>query len=430
MTARPYSTREAGFTILELTGGTLSGGLAVAGDAPALTQPVQLDADRLSQMVGGSISLEDASKSLELLGLTPLGDNKWSIPSYRADLQRHVDLAEEVVRVAGLDAIPSRLRARPSLPSTTDDLYDQALDLKKQLAALGFFEAQTIKLISDAQTADSLPLRPLQDGDLIRVSLPLSEDHTTMRPSMAPGLLATASRNVRQGAKALRFFESGRCFRNAGGGKATDLESEQIGLLMSGEAAPSAWNSAGKRAIDAFDLKGVLSALLPGHQVQLETAKPGDFLLTAKITVNGKPLGSFAQLSPSRGRDLDLEQPVYLAELDLNKLLALRSEDHKVQELPQFPGSTRDAALEAPASLTNAEIEKALAKFSQPLLVSSTCFDLFSDPTGEKLAADRKSIAYSFFYRAADRTLTSDEVDEAHAKVLEHLKKTLPISFR
>ncbi len=101
-----------------------------------------------------------------------------------------------------------------------------------------------------------------------------------------------------------------------------------------------------------------------------------------------------------------------------------------MEDLPQFPGSSRDAAMEAPATMPNADIEKAVKKLSEPLLVSATCFDVFSDPTGEKLPADRKSIAYSFLYRAADRTLKSEEVDAAHAKLLAHLTKTLPVSFR
>lgn len=416
--------------ITELTGGVVCGQTLVAGAEPTLTQPVELDPERLTQMVGGAISLEDASAALTRLGLRALGDNRWDIPSYRGDLLRHVDLAEEIVRVAGLDAIPSRLQTTPAAPSQADRLYDLTLDLKRALAARGFFEAQTIKLISDAQGNDALPLRPLQDGDLIRIALPLSEDHTTMRPSVAPGLLATAARNVRQGAKTLRFFESGRCFRNAGGGKARDLETEHLGLLMSGLAMPGAWNAKDSRLIDAFDLKGTLAALLPGQTIQLESTKPGNFLLGAKIIVNGKPLGAMAQLAPSRARQLGLDAPVYLAELDLHKLLALRGAAHKVQPLPQFPGSTRDAAMEAPAELPNAEVEKALAKFKEPLLVTTTCFDLFRDPSGERLAADRKSIAYSFFYRHPSSTLTSEEVDQAHAKVLAHLASALPIKFR
>ena len=111
--------------------------------------------------------------------------------------------------------------------------------LRRRLAALGLHECQTIKLISDAQVADVLPLRPLQDGDIIRVKLPLSEDHAVMRPSIVPGLIASAARNVRQQAKSLRFFEMGRVFRNAGGGKAKDQESETLAILLSGSAQPA-----------------------------------------------------------------------------------------------------------------------------------------------------------------------------------------------
>ena len=174
-------------------------------------------------MVGGAIPLEAAEEALGRLGLVKQQDNEWLIPSYRQDLQRHVDLVEEIVRVQGLEAIPSR-NLSIAVPSGKEDArYDLELDLKKQLAALGFFEANCIKLISESQLRDALPLRPLQEGDLIKVRLPLSEDHCMMRPSLSPALLSTASRNVRQGARQIRFFETGRCFRNAGGGKALDL---------------------------------------------------------------------------------------------------------------------------------------------------------------------------------------------------------------
>ena len=251
-----------------------------------------------------------------------------------------------------------------------------------------------------------------------------------MRPSLAPALLATAARNVRQGATAVRFFESGRCFRNAGGGKATDLELDSLGILLGGESAAPSWTRGRGGQVDAFDLKGVLEAILPGASVQLAPADAGAFLQAAQVVVNGKTIGSYAQLAPSRARELDLDFPVYLAELDLARVCELRGAESPVEELPQFPGSSRDAAMEAPADLANADIEKAVGKLNEPLLVSFACFDVFRDPSGEKLPADRKSIAYSFFYRAADRTLKSGEVDAAHQKLLDHLGKSLPISFR
>jgi phenylalanyl-tRNA synthetase beta chain len=177
-------------------------------------------------------------------------------------------------------------------------------------------------------------------------------------------------------------------------------------------------------------LKGVLEAILPGAAVQLTPAEAGPFLQAAQIVVNGKTIGSFAQLAPSRGHELNLDFPVYLAELDLVRVGEIRGEESALEELPQFPGSSRDAAMEAPASLANAEIEKAIRKFNEPLLVSFACFDVFRDPSGAKLPSDRKSIAYSFYYRAADRTLKSEEVDTAHQNLLKHLAKALPIGFR
>ncbi len=416
--------------IVELADGTIEGPTLAAGVAPTLTGVVTLDEAKLQQLVGGSITREEAERALERLGLSSEGKGTWRVPSYRLDLHRHIDLVEEIVRVAGLAAIPSRNRCSAAAPNAVDRSYDLELDLKKQLAALGFHEAQTIKLLAENQLRDVLPLRPMQEGDVIRVNLPLSEDHSVMRPSLAPGLVATASRNARQGAKAVRYFETGRCFRNAGGGKASDLEVDSLGILLGGSAQPNSWNAESSRLADAFELKGVLEALLPAATVQLGSAAPGNFLLAAQVIANGKTIGSFAQLAPSRGRELELDFPVYLAELDLARVNDIRGSESLVEELPQFPGSSRDAAMEAPADLANSEIEKAIHKFRDPLLVSFSCFDLFRDPSGEKLSADRKSLAYSFHYRAPDRTLKSDEVDAAHQKLLQHLQKILPIGFR
>jgi phenylalanyl-tRNA synthetase beta chain len=119
-----------------------------------------------------------------------------------------------------------------------------------------------------------------------------------------------------------------------------------------------------------------------------------------------------------------------VAELDLTKLRKLLAGIDHVEVLPQFPGSSRDAAMEVAATLPNAEIETVLLKLAEPLLVAFECFDVFNDPSGQKLAADRKSLAYRFHYRAPDRTLKAGEVDAAHQKVLEALTQTLGVKFR
>ncbi len=415
--------------ILETAGGTAESSTQVAGEAPVLTRPVALDAAKLDQLMGGSTSLTAAEEILTRLGLTQLADGTWNVPSFRADLQRHIDLVEEIARVHGLANVPSRFLGAFVPASAIDAAYDADMVLRRRLAALGVYECQTIKLIADHQLPDALPLRPLQDGDTIRVKLPLSEDHAVMRPSLVPGLVASAARNVRQQAKSLRFFEMGRAFRNAGGGKAKDQESETLAILLSGGTAPTGWNQADRQA-DLYDLKGLINALVPNKTIRFSPRDRDGFTLGCDIKADDQTIGVFARLKPSRERELDFTSPVFVAELDLTKLRKLLTGIEHVEDLPQFPGSSRDAAMELPATLPNAEIEAVLAKCNEPLLIAFECFDLFTDPTGEKLLTDRKSVAYRFQYRDSGRTLTAGEVDAAHQKVLEALTQKLGVKFR
>lgn len=415
--------------ILETAGGSAEPTTQVAGEAPVLTKPVALDVKKLDQLMGASIYLTAAEEILTRLGLSKLADGTWNVPSFRADLQRHIDLVEEIARVHGLDNVPSRLQGTFVPASPVDAAYDADMILRRRLAALGVYECQTIKLISDAQVSDSLTLRPMQDGDVIRVKLPLSEDHAVMRPSIVPGLVASAARNVRQQQKSLRFFEMGRVFRNSGGGKAKDQESETLAILISGGTNPTGWNQADRQA-DLYDLKGLINALVPNKTIRFSPRDRDGFALGCDIKADDQNIGIFARLKPARERELDFTSPVYVAELDLTKLRKLLIGIEHVEDLPQFPGSSRDAAMEVAATLPNAEIENVLLKLAEPLLVSFECFDVFSDPSGVKLPADRKSVAYRFQYRAPDRTLKAEEVDAAHQKVLETLTSKAGVRFR
>ena len=416
--------------ILEIAGGEVSPRTATAGHLPKELPSVNLDVDRMLQLMDNSISLEDAGTILSRLGLSSSDLKTWQIPSWRGDLERSADLVEEIARTHGLENIPSRTGGTAVDESKIDLEYDRLLDFKKNLVALGFYESQTIKLIAENQLRDCLPLRPLQDGDLVKVARPLSEDHAILRPSLTPGLLATAENNLRQGAKALRFFEAGRQFRNVGGGKATDLEADSIALLLGGEASPLSWTRDQNRQLDLYDLKAVIQAALGNRSIQFTTRVREGFLLSGDIQLSGKPIGSFAQIMPSRAREIGFKAPIYLAELDQKKVLGIKQDMFQIEPLPQFPGSSRDIAMELPIKTSNAEIEKALGKHNDPLLVSATCFDQFHDPSGEKMPADKRSIAYSFGYRSHKGTMKQKEIDTAHEKLRAHLEKSLPVTFR
>lgn len=247
-----------------------------------------------------------------------------------------------------------------------------------------------------------------------------------MRPAQTPGLIAAAVRNKNHGVEMLRFFECGRVFRHTGGGKGRDIESDTLGFLLSGPTMPESWSS-GKPAVATWaDLVAVIEALVHGRKVTVLPARDRDnATLGADVAVNGRPIGYMAQVSLARCRELGLNHAVYVAELDVRKLQEVMTAAVRAQELSLFPGSVRDAALEVPMSVSNAAIEKAIDSAKEKLLVSFRCFDRFEDSTGEKMSLDRKSLAYTFLYRAADRTLVAQEVDDAHARVLAVLSKQI-----
>jgi len=419
--------------ILELAGGQVEETLAVAGAAPALVQDVTLDEERAHRLLGiPDLKTEEAHGILTKLGLIQKGSDAaktvWTIPSYRLDLIRSVDLVEEVARVVGLERVPSRSIAVMASGDATDRQYDHVMQLRQALANRGFNEAQTLRLISTAQISDSLGNA---NPAAVSVALknPLSEDLTTLRPSLIPGLLTTAELNIRQGAQRLRFFEAGRVFLKLPNGQTR--EEDRLAILLSGPVAPGSWHGREPQASDVFDLRGIVESL-PG--VTSLDVKPltdnGAFLLHHELKAGNRVLGWIAQLHPARARQLDARSPVYVVELLLSALRQGSSGPAKFEDLPRYPAMTRDVAFELPANVANTKVSAFFTGLKEPLLVKADLFDVFTDATGTKLAADRKSVAWTLTYRAPDKTLETPEVDAVHQRVLAALEKALPATIR
>ena len=195
--------------ILEIAGGVAEPEVHVAGKAPKLTGELMFDEARARALIGiPDLDRFEMHKVLNALGLQLLGgkgrdSSKWLIPSHRADLQRSVDLVEEVARVIGLERVPVRTQGIFTPASTPDRAYDFAMSLRHALTNRGVNEAQTLRLISATQLADVLGAK-VEPGKAVAVKNPLSEDHTTLRPSLVPGLIATAALNIRHGQQRLR----------------------------------------------------------------------------------------------------------------------------------------------------------------------------------------------------------------------------------
>lgn len=415
--------------ILELAGGTADPELLVAGCAGEGPKPVELDNDYCRRIIGAEIPDTTIDGILASLGLEKAG-LFWKIPSYRLDLARPIDLVEEVARVHGLEGIPAATKATFSPASKADEAYDYLRFLQDRLASLGFHEARNLKLISDAQLEDDFATSH-RGMSPVRLKNPLNDEQDYLRPGIVPGLLASASRNVRFGNSNLRLFEAGRVF--VASMKGEEIEHEHLALLMTGARGLRSWTDSKPTALDVHDLRAVLEAICPDG-LNLVPASDGRLLSACAVEIGtGKKamkIGMAGIVPPARARELDLDAPVLVAELNLKKLMAAAKSEIRHADLPKFPGSSRDVAMLVPGDLPAGDLAAFFEGYEEPLLISAELFDVFTDPSGAKLASDKKSLAFSLLYRDPEKTLESAEVETAHGKLLDSLKRTFNVEFR
>jgi len=401
----------------EIAGGTPAKEIHVAGELPVDPVDVSLSYEKCSRVIGVAIDPKTIDEILTRFGLRKTADTSksatWKIPSYRRDLQRDVDLIEEVLRAYGIDKIPGRTRGRFMPKSKADRSHDvETLFLRNRLAGSGLSEVRTSKLISRSASALS---------EAMELRNPLSEDHVALRPNLISGLLDVLERNIRAGAESVFIFEIGRAFIPPSG-----KEERHLGILLWGnvESAPN-WRSQARRSLDLFDLKGALECV-----IRILSFRPGqfpDFALAVDIYTADERIGFGGQLVASKS---SATGPVLVAELNADLFLDRVASPKKFRELSRYPGITRDIAMMVPEKSTHAEILRGIEEPAEPLLESVQLFDLFEGTEGTAPPASGKSLAYRLTYRAKTRTLTNEEVTAAHAKIRERLKRELGVTLR
>ncbi len=421
------ASRRAEDLILEICGGQ-SLGISERHDLGSVAEDdyiIPLRLDRVRQVLGTDISAERVEEILNGFGLRKVSDvddellhgdawtqAEWEIPSYRTDLRREIDLIEEVTRVFGLDQVTGRAQANFAPTSAVDRDYDFMLALRRKLVGLGFTEARNVSLVRQEANAGGVPLKN-----------PLTEDGAVLRGTLLPGLLATAGRNVRLGSADLRLFEIGRVFSSET--PAGQAEPWMVAMVMTGSAQTSQWrHGAAGRAADVHDLRAKVERLVAPGEVELRAVPPGadrpdggGLALLAHVFVGGETVGAVGQLAPSRAKALELRGDVLVAELKVAALQAIGGGGYKFTAPARFPSVTRDLAVVVDRSVEHGAIVAALLGAKEPLLTSVELFDVFTDDKGEKIAADKKSLAYSLTFRAEDRTLKTEEVNAAHARL-------------
>jgi phenylalanyl-tRNA synthetase beta chain len=411
------ASQRAAELMAEIAGGTPAKEIHVAGEPPGDPADVSLSYEKCSRVIGVAIDPKTIDEILMRFGLQKTaGMNEsatWKIPSYRRDLQRDVDLTEEVLRAYGIDKIPGRTRGRFMPTSAADSSHDvETLFLRHRLTGSGLSEVRTSKLISRSAMASD---------KAVELRNPLSEDHVALRPNLITGLLDVLERNIRAGAESVSIFEIGRVFIPPSG-----KEERHLGILLSGNiATASDWRLQIRRSLDLFDLKGALESVVPN--VSFRAGKFPDFALAVEAWSGDQQVGFGGQLLAGKS---SASNSVLVAELNADLLLDKGGSAKKFRELDRYPAITRDIAMIVPEKLTHAEILRAIQKPAEPLLESVQLFDLFEIGKEINATASGKSLAYRLTYRAKNRTLTNEEVTTVHAKIRERLKRELGATLR
>jgi phenylalanyl-tRNA synthetase beta chain len=418
------ASRRATDLIVELAGGKPAEGVARAGELPPSNPDVTLRYSRCSALIGTDIAIDRIKRILSNLGLDLVGEQEdssiWEIPAYRRDLTREVDLIEEVARVHGIDALPDKDTSRFVPASEVDRLYDFRMQAARLLVGAGFFEVRTGTLLPERALRDDL----LGQAKPITLKNPLTEDTAALRTSIIPPLLRVVERNVHQGAQSIRLFELGKVYSE---GKPE--EAFRLAIAMTGGTRSPSWHDKAPRPLDFYDLKGAIQSLgIPA--LDIRPAENPRVAICAEVLSGDRPLGYAAQVLPARARELDVETPLLIAEIDLDACADRHGAPRRVEELDRFPAVRRDIAILVPEEVEHARILEVLEKAGEELLTGVVLFDVYSDPEGKRLPAGRRSLAYALTYRAKDRTLKAEEVEAAHKRLKDRLKESLKVEFR
>lgn len=406
--------------IEKIAGGKISSERIVAGSEIPL-RVIQLRNDRCRQLLGILSSDEEITSFLMRLGLVQK-NNGWQVPSWRPDLTREIDLIEEVARLHGIEAIEARVQGFPTLSTQADKNYNVAMNLRRSLVGHGFFEARTGTLCSQEEVS----------AEAIQLRNPMGEQQSFLRTSLLPGLVTIAKHNLSQGCSTLRLFEVGKVFSK----NTNPEESLALGIMMIGHASDVSWRTQKERSLDLYDLKGVIDQLVPNKiTYRLSDQKNSSLALQLDVFCNNKRAGFVGLLAPAKARKLMVtgqDHFVAVSELDIATLQeSLACEQWKTKAtFSKFPPVVRDLALIVNDTCSYAVIESVLLNAKEELLQRVIPFDLFSDPSGEKIPIRKKSIAVSLTFQHDGRTLTTEEVSAACERLVMRLHEQLGVEIR
>ncbi len=404
----------------ELAGGEVAPGVVDAYPAPAAERRLTLRMERLNAIIGSAISAEEAGAILTRLGCSVTGADgvlEVVVPTFRPDLEREIDLIEEVLRIWGMERVESTLPAGRGRVGGLTREQSWRERVGETLRASGLNETMTYSF-TDPVDLERLRHEIPEDEVVVELLNPMSAEQSVLRRSLLPGLLRSVSYNQRRGVADVHLYEIGSAFRTAEGRKQPKERTMVAGVLAGSWHRP-AWNEPAEQ-LDFFDGKGVLENLASAlglDRFKVRAAEhphlqPGR---AADVLVGGEVVGWLGEVHPLVLDAYEAEAPVTAFELALAPLVRGAKDVKPYADVPRFPGVELDVALVVAEDVSAERVEQAIRSAGGKLLASVRLFDVYR---GEGVGEGRKSLAFELVYRAPDRTLTAEEVDATHERLV------------
>lgn len=419
--------------IAEVSGGTVSyaagNALGVVDVWPAPSKPVELSfrIPRFQAMMGVDVPRDFIEDTLVRLGCTlKAGAEEHTLavtaPSFRPDLEREIDLYEEVLRLYGMDRVPSTLPGGRERVGERTDAQQKMAIVNDALRASGMNETVTYSF-AEPGDLDRLFMSGEDLGSPVELLNPLNADQSVMRQSIVPGLLRSVAYNQSHGVKNVQLYEIGLVFF-ASEGKKKPKERKRVAGVLAGAMRDGGWNVA-PAAFDFFDGKGVVENVarelaLPKLRFKALSADEAPHLQpgrAAAVFSGGIELGWVGELHPLAARAFEADAPVVAFELDADALVKASRPARDYVDVPVFPAVSMDVAFVVDESVTCEKLMQCMTSAGGKLLEGAHLFDVYRDC--DRLGAGKKSMAFALSYRAADRTLTSEEVDKTHERLVK-----------
>jgi phenylalanyl-tRNA synthetase beta chain len=411
--------------LAEIAGGVVAPGIVDAYPVPAESRELELRVERLNAVLGMDADAVYVSSLLRRLGLeVDAGEGVLTVtvPTWRPDLEREVDLFEEVVRLHGMTEVSSTLPAGPDRVGGLTREQRIRSRLGGAARAAGLNEVTTYSFIDPADL-ERLGWQLPQDEIPVRVLNPMSEEQSILRPTIAGNLVRAVSYNQRRNVPDVHLYEIGTVFSTRDGRKQPIERGVVAGVLAGAWSRPS-WNDPGSQ-LGFFDGKGVIASIMEELHVPHWTVRATDLPLlqpgrAAEVVVNGSVAGWLGEAHPDVLAAFDARGPVTLFELDLETLLSAAVDVVAYRPVPRYPAVQLDVAFVLPGDIAAEQVMHTVRKEGKKLLESVRLFDVYD---GEGVPSGRRSLALSLAYRSPDRTLTDDEVQKVHEKVVSQVCK-------